>query len=371
MANEEQLEILKQGVHIWNKWRHKNPTAQINLREGKLNNLDLRQVDLTKADLTECTLTNTSLAAAELGEAILAGAYLSGTNFTLANLTGANLTGAILSVVNLSHTNLTLTNFARAQITQTNLSNARLIKTNLANTKLGSVIFSDNDLSQVHGLDEIVHMFSSTIGTDTIKRSKGTIPEIFLQGCGLSDWEIESVKLFDPNLSNEDINSIIYKMYDLRAQQSIQISPLFISYSHTDAPLVEKLEAHLTKLGVRFWRDVHNAKAGRLETQIDRAMRQNPTVLLVLSKDSTASDWVEHEARLARELEKELGRDVLCPIALDNSWRSAKWPARLMEQIMEYNILDFSKWEDDAAFEKVFNKMINGLDMFYKPENEK
>ena len=61
---------------------------------------------------------------------------------------------------------------------------------------------------------------------------------------------------------------------------------------------------------------------------------------------------------------------MLCPIALDDSWKSAKWPARLMEQIMEYNILDYSKWNDDKAFEQVFNKMISGLDMFYKPDTE-
>ena len=31
---------------------------------------------------------------------------------------------------------------------------------------------------------------------------------------------------------------------------------------------------------------------------------------------------------------------------------------RLMEQIMEYNILDYSKWNDDKAFGQVFNKII-------------
>ena len=95
-------------------------------------------------------------------------------------------------------------------------------------------------------------------------------------------------------------------------------------------------------------------------------MRHNPTVLLVLSKNSTSSEWVEHEARLARELEKELKRDVLCPVALDESWKTTNWPKRLMEQIMEYHILDFSNWEDDKTIERMFNKMILGLNMFYK-----
>jgi hypothetical protein len=187
-----------------------------------------------------------------------------------------------------------------------------------------------------------------------------------LQGCGLPDWEIESSKLYNPDLTNEEIVKIQYRMYDLRATQAIQINPLFISYSHGDAGFVDKMDKALTEKGVRFWRDIHDATAGRLETQIDRAIRQNPNVLLVLSKNSLNSDWVEHEVRKARTLEKELGRDVLCPVALDESWKDSKWPERLMEQVMEYNILDFSKWEDEAIFDSKFAKLLQGLDLFYK-----
>ena len=107
-------------------------------------------------------------------------------------------------------------------------------------------------------------------------------------------------------------------------------------------------------------------KAGRIETQIDRAIGQNRTVLLVLSEYSLRSDWVEHEVRTARGLEKNMGRDVLCPVALDNSWKSSPWPKRVMEQIMEYNILDFSAWMDDVKFEGMFRKLIDGLELFYK-----
>lgn len=107
-----------------------------------------------------------------------------------------------------------------------------------------------------------------------------------------------------------------------------------------------------------------------METQIDRAIQQNPTVLVVLSKNSLKSDWVQHEVRKARELEREMGREILCPVALDDSWKSAPWPARVMEQIMEYNILDFSGWEDDTKFNEVFAKLLNGLDLFYKKSDK-
>lgn len=107
-------------------------------------------------------------------------------------------------------------------------------------------------------------------------------------------------------------------------------------------------------------------KAGRVEKQIDRAISQHPTVLLILSEHSLKSDWVEHEVRMARGLEKDTGHDVLCPIALDDSWKKSPWPARIMEQIMEYKILDFSGWEEDVKFERIFRKLIDGLELFYK-----
>ena len=37
-----------------------------------------------------------------------------------------------------------------------------------------------------------------------------------------------------------------------------------------------------------------------------------------------------------------------------------------MEQVMEYNIIDFSAWEDDNNFRKNFKKLIDGLELFYK-----
>jgi hypothetical protein len=37
-----------------------------------------------------------------------------------------------------------------------------------------------------------------------------------------------------------------------------------------------------------------------------------------------------------------------------------------MEQIMEYNILDFSDWKDDSKFEDMFRKLIDRLGLFYK-----
>ena len=361
MANQEQLAILKQGVEVWNKWRDENRSTKIYLSEANLWKTDLRGANLSEsrlglANFNWANLNWANFSRANLNAANLAWADLSETNFTLAELNETNLRAANLSKANLSEAYLGEADFKRADLKEADFGRAIA----------GGTIFGNIDLSKAIGLETVRHESPSTIGIDTLQLSKGKIPAVFLRGCGLSDFEIEAAKLYAPDLSNQEINDILYKIYDLRARQSIQVSPLFISYSHADAAFVDRLEVALNEKGIRFWRDIHHATSGRLERQIEQAIRHNPTVLLILSKNSVESDWVQHEVRKARGLEKELGRDVLCPVALDDRWKDCGWPERVMEQVMEYNVLDFSKWQDDKVFQQMFVKLLDGLQLFYK-----
>ena len=366
MANQEQLKILKKGVKTWNKWREENPKAKINLSKAKLNerhlaNINLSQANLSeagfwKADLYGANLTEADLSGCELVRANLTGAKLSKANLFSADCVGADLRGADLRGANLDH----------AILWTTELISALVDATQFKNSIFGDTVIGDIDIGKAQGLRKVRHSSPSMISIDTIRLSRGKISEVFLKGCGLSDWELEQVKLYNPDLSNDEVTKILYRMYDLRATQALQVSPLFVSYSHADREFVDKIGNHLTKKGIRYWRDIHDMKAGPMEKQIDRAIRQNPTLLLVLSKHSLKSDWVEHEVRMARALEKELGREVLCPVALDNKWKKSSWPQRIMEQVTEYNLIDFSKWKDDSKFENEFRKLIDGLELFYK-----
>ncbi len=362
MTNQEQLDILKKGAKSWNTWREENPKIEIDLSEAfrsgswRDNEFDLSEFNLSNANLRRADLSARNNNWDDhyefislifgLDKANLSGADLREADLRRANLRNANLIGADLRNADLSGTDITGSIFTKATIGGTN--------------------FGASDLGKIIGLEDVVHSGPSNISTRAVSLSKGKIPEVFLRGCGLSDVDIEYTKLSDPDLSNQEINKILYKIYDLRASQAIQISPLFISYSHVDSAFVDKLEGFLNKKGVRFWRDIHDMKSGRMEKQVDRAMRLNPTVLLILSEHSLQSDWVEHEVRRARALEKEVQKDILCPVALDDSWKNSPWAKRIMEQILEYNILDFSEWDDDIKFRNVFNKLIDGLGLFYK-----
>ena len=361
MANEEQVKRLLQGVQGWNAWREQNPALTIDLRGANLKGANLKSANLEKADLGGAWLHGADLRGAVLMDAVLDGADLDEADLRGANFWGADLRGAYLKKANLLGADL-----IEAGLEQVDFMQANLKEADLGEAVLNATVLGDIDLSHTSGLGDIHHNGPSPISTSSLERSKGEIPQEFLRGCGLSDWEIESAKLYQPGLSETEVFDILYRIYALRKDRGIQINPVFISYSQKDEAFVDELEQHLDRLGIRFWRDIHDATSGRLEKVVYRAIRQNPIVLLVLSENSVKSDWVEHEARLAGEWEQELGRSVLCPVALDAAWKTCRWPLILREQIMQYSLQDFSKWKDGREFRKTFKKLIDGLDLFYK-----
>ena len=166
--------------------------------------------------------------------------------------------------------------------------------------------------------------------------------------------------------SGTETTDIRYEMDEGRNENPLQFNNIFISYNHKDTPFADVLEKYFDAKGIRFWRDVHNdAPAGRLDKIILQEMKDR-VVLLLLSKNSVNSNWVEFEIENARRLEKEVGRDMLCPIALDDTWQSSNWSPLLMNQIKKYNVLDFSNWEDMAIMEQQLEKLLEGLALFYK-----
>jgi uncharacterized protein YjbI with pentapeptide repeats len=430
MANAEQMSILKRGVDVWNGWRAKNIYVYTDLNEADLNGVnfsgadlriahlrranlfraDLRGANLSGADLSDANLREANLSEADLTKANLNGAMLSNAfvrdanlretnllaanlrnaNFKNANLSGANLMvadleGADLSGANLSKTNLTKSDLSGINLRRADLSGARLMRTNLARSNLmearfietdltgvnlsqavaGSTVFASSDLGKVIGLESLDHRGPSYISMDTFVLSAGKIPEVFLRGCGLSDADIEYAKLSNPALSTDEISKILQKLHTLRAERAPQISPLFISYSSANSQFVEKIGNHLTQKGIRYWRDIHE-KNGQRDRQIAWSIPQSSKVLLVLSEQSMKSDWVEQDVQEARKLEKEMGRGVLYPVTLDDSWRDSRSPKTIMEQVLEHSILDFSGWKDKSKFDDTFRTLLDRLELFYK-----
>ena len=139
---------------------------------------------------------------------------------------------------------------------------------------------------------------------------------------------------------------------------------VFFSYSTQDARFAEKLERRLQAVGFNVFRDVHDVVAGRLDKQLKESIDKTDTLLLIFSEHSAGSDWVEWEVQIARDREKRDSIDLLCPISLDDAWRTATWNGPLMHQIKDYAILDFSK---PSKFDAMFDRLQRGLQTYYGP----
>ena len=93
MANQQQVDLLKQGVATaWNTWREEHPDTPISLNG----------VDLSEANPGELNLAGADLSHADLNGADLTGANLLGADMRGALLEEASLEGALITPEQLS-----------------------------------------------------------------------------------------------------------------------------------------------------------------------------------------------------------------------------------------------------------------------------
>jgi uncharacterized protein YjbI with pentapeptide repeats len=146
VANEEHLQIIRQGVDVWNEWRLDNLELRPDLSGADFSGADLSRADLRRAVLTGACFSRAYLFGAVLSEAVLSGADLRSADLSTADLgeadlSGANLSGADFSFASLLHTNLSEANLIGANLgwanlRHTDLKGARLIDANLAEAQL-------------------------------------------------------------------------------------------------------------------------------------------------------------------------------------------------------------------------------------------
>ena len=258
------------------------------------------QPDLNGADLERSDLEAANLRRASLIEAHLRGALLIRTNFNVADLNGADLSG----------------------------------------TDLLSTSFGDCDLSAVVGLEECRHLGPSILDFRTIAKS-GELPHSFLRGVGLPDRLIDYL----PSLLD----------------QPIQFYSCFISCSSQDDEFCRRLHADLQDNGVRCWFAPEDLKIGdRFRQKIDDSIRLHDKLLLVLSRQSVESTWVETEVESALERERQTGRLVLFPIRIDDGvmQTTKAWAGDIRRT---RHIGDFSGWKDHEAYQTALKRLLRDL----------
>ncbi|GHO96093.1 hypothetical protein KSF_061410 [Reticulibacter mediterranei] len=198
MANQRHVDILKQGVEVWNKWRleieekqksvvapdlsgidlsgmnlsgafhystdfRKSNLSSTYIQGSNLTQADFRYATLVDADLNHSALLLADFSNADLRKASIYLAYLDRatlcnanlqdarlfeSKFRGANLTGANLSGANLDSVDLSWANLTDANLTGASLCKAVLTETNFTRTNLSRADLTGAIFIKTNLSQ-------------------------------------------------------------------------------------------------------------------------------------------------------------------------------------------------------------------------------
>lgn len=331
MANEEHLAILKKGVEVWNKWRKQNPRVIPNLQRADLNSMILKHIIFDEVNVYRADLSN-----ADMSHATLRGAVLGGANLTNTQLEHADLRGSHLGRTNLTNTMLIYTKLHGVDFYGANFKN-----TDLSNAEVSWSVFGNVDLRRIKGLESIHHIGPSTVGLDTIIRSKGSIPEVFLRGAGVPD-------------------NLIEYMHSLTGD-AIQFFSCFISYSSKDLEFAKRLYEGLQSNGVRCWFAPEELKIGdEFRERIDESIRIYDKLLVILSGNSIESNWVMDEVEAAYEKEDKQKKQVLFPIRLDESIINThkSWVATIRRR---KHIGDFTKWKDHDSYQKAFERLLRDL----------
>ena len=133
------------------------------------------------------------------------------------------------------------------------------------------------------------------------------------------------------------------------------------SYASKDHAFAERLHADLQNKGVRCWFAPEDLKIGdRLRPRIDETIRLYDKLLLVLSKTSVASQWVEQEVETALAREREQGTTILFPVRIDDTVMAQQtgWPALIHRT---RHVGDFRDWESYGAYQKAFDRLLRDL----------
>jgi TIR domain/Pentapeptide repeats (8 copies) len=341
VANEQQLNLVAGPRDHWNEWRLRNPLEKPDLRGAHLSNHDFRGFNLGETDFRDSLLRECRFDHARLTYSIFADADVSGARFKEAHAEGVDFSGCDLSRAS----------FYKATLIKANFTGANLFRTAFRAARCRDTVFADVDLETALGLDEVNHIGRSPVSIDTLYRSSGNIPKVFLLGTGLPEVFVDYV----PSL--------------VEASAGIRFHSCFISYSHLDEPFARRLWARMRQEGIRVWFAPEEMQGGeKLFDQIERAIHMHDKLVLVLSNSSIRSNWVETELRKALQPEQRDRGRKLFPIRLVDMETIRQWKCPdadsgkdLATEVREYYIPDFSHWLVESEFEKEFAKLRRDL----------
>lgn len=316
------------------------------LSAANLEGVTLVDAKLRAANLVGARLNCANLGNAKLGKAVLRQADLTNADLVRSNLSEADLTEATLTGANLRRANLTAGNLMTAKLVGANLSRARLGKAVLANAEVGWTTFGDTDLTEVIGLRLVRHVGPSTIGVDTLYRTRGADADHFLLAAGVPDGLLRYIR----SLPSE----------------ALQFHSCFVSFAEPDDEFSRTLSDDLRAASVRCWRWKEDAKWGAsLIGSIDEAIQTYDKLVVVCSLHSLQSPAVLREIERALQKEDQLARrgtrmDVLFPIRVDD-YVFDSWVHPRRADVVAKNVGDFRQWRIRDEYQRAVQRLVLDL----------
>jgi hypothetical protein len=204
MANQEQLNILKQGVEAWNRWREKNPEVKPDFAEAELQDASLREANFVEADLSGVYLGGADLQNADLCKANLRHANFEGSNLSNAKLRRANFDRVNLEEADLGWTDLRDVVFVRGYLSGANLEVADCRRSRFLSTDLSETNLVQADLRTTQLLDCNLSL-ARMVGAD--------LDRAIIRGCciyGVAAWDMlgsaqeqSDLRITNPEAENE------------------------------------------------------------------------------------------------------------------------------------------------------------------------
>jgi len=356
MAKIEHLNILKQGVNVWNKWREENPDIYPDLTGADLIGFELEGVNFMKTVLVNAQLNNADLSSADFSDANMVSVVLRDATLDNAYLLNARIAEAHLERISLKNAVIMGSSFRGANLTDANLSGAKFWLTNLAQAKLANADFTNAtmgysflvfvDLRNVKGLESVYFSGPLSIGIETLYLSNGQIPTSFLRNAGVPEVFVDYI----PSLVNT----------------AIEFYSCFISFAEHDYEFAERLRKDLFNSGVSCWLWKEDARMGHdMWKSIDGAIREYDKLIIVCSEHSLNSPAVLREVERALQKEDRLAQqgnefEVLFPIRVDD-YVFSNWNHHRKVDLIKKNVGDFQNWKDNANYQRAFEKLLQAI----------
>jgi hypothetical protein len=268
------------------------------------------------------------------------------------NLYNALFEGAIMSEVDLRYANLF----------SAELQGVRLEHADVAGARFGQTAIGGVDLSQIRGLDKVIHVRPSLIGSDSLR----------LTANGLRDQREARQREVFSFLGKAGVDEEFLSIMRTWIGKAAEFYSVFLSHSSLDNEFATKLYEDLRSVGINCWFDEKEIMPGdQILGRIDQAIHLWDKVILVCSRNSLSPKtgwWIEQELERALQKERELrGKrnrtvPVLIPIRLDD-YIFEKWSSSYKSSVTQRHIGDFRGWRNSQDYAEAFQKLRTAIDM--------